>query len=417
MVDSTKEKEEAIEKLNTELAASKRKLEEDSVQESRSDPESVTSSLTSDTNGTHHRHSRSNNNNHNSNKKQKLAQHQQQKQQQLQKNNTTSSHNMSSVSMNEESSGGGEDRTSRGSGTGSGSGSGGSGSGSPSAQGFSVDKTDNTGVSDITDSNRASSSNTYESSSANPESTSRVSVKQKRDQGGQLHSNSSICSDAAVASLKTFPGQDDGQHQHNHKDVVFTNGGTRSHRKRSAAAAAAAKEVSSLDKEFELDYEEIFTMSNVPQLIATTAGKIVTWNQCFLRATGIRKSEVERMTIFSLVKPEKLSNFFEIVAHALKDETPRSNDDDTTCNTHSKHNHEDAANDDDGASSKGTEKPSSESDMASTTITPSRTDYAAMTLPCVEFPGMRKRREKDGSKQDDPLHVTVRYPCLFLDCQ
>ena len=36
------------------------------------------------------------------------------------------------------------------------------------------------------------------------------------------------------------------------------------------------KEITSLDPEFELDYQEVFVSSNVPQLIATPAGRIVT---------------------------------------------------------------------------------------------------------------------------------------------
>merc|ERR1711957_1000569 len=90
------------------------------------------------------------------------------------------------------------------------------------------------------------------------------------------------------------------------------------------------------ERSFELNYEEVFDKSNIPQLIASTSGKIVTWNECFAKATGYRKSEIERMTIFSLVKPENLAKFFEIVAAALRppdDEIEKSND---TANEESK---------------------------------------------------------------------------------
>jgi len=117
---------------------------------------------------------------------------------------------------------------------------------------------------------------------------------------------SSISSDAAVASGKTSRDRNTG-----HKDVVFNND-KRMSRKR------PPEEVTSLERTFELNYEEVFHKSNTPQLIASTSGKIVTWNECFCKATGYRKSEIEQRTIFSLVKPENLAKFFEIVAAALR---------------------------------------------------------------------------------------------------
>jgi PAS domain S-box-containing protein len=139
-----------------------------------------------------------------------------------------------------------------------------------------------------------------------------------------------------------------------------------------------------------VDYEEIFSMSNIPQLIATTSGKVVAWNQCFIKATGMRRSEVERMTIFSLVKPDQLSKFFEIVSQVLKD------------NQAGEEAHTNKTTD--GASSQG-----STSEDAPKEVKP---DYAAMTLPCIDFPAMKRRRESESSSSsDDRLHVTVRI-CL-----
>merc|ERR1712238_640638 len=112
----------------------------------------------------------------------------------------------------------------------------------------------------------------------------------------------SISSTATVVSKKT------SRDRHScHKDVVFNNDNWMSRKKR-------PEEVTSLERSFELNYEEVFNKSNIPQLIANTSGKIVTWNECFAKATGYRHSDIERMTIFSLVKPENLANFFEIVA-------------------------------------------------------------------------------------------------------
>lgn len=374
MIKTEKEKEDAIDKLKSELKVKKRKIEEDkSAQESRSDPESVISSLTSDTNGTQ-RHSWSN-----ANKKQKLAQ----PQDHSKSLHHMSSHNMSSVSTTEESSGGGEDRTSSRSGTGS-------GSGDPSAQGFSVDKTDATGVSDITDSKSNTSGSGSGNGSGNTESVTRDECQP---------STSTISSDAAVASVKSSLGHPVGEHQHSHKDVVV-NHAKRSHRKR------PPQEVSSIERNVGVDYEEIFTMSNIPQIIATTSGKIVRWNQCFLKATGIRRSEVERMTIFSLVKPEKLSNFFEIVSLALKEETLSTPDDDNN-------NNEVESDGTTGDFVEEVDSGKNESEQASAD-TSRRANYAAMTLPCVDFPAMKKRWEKDPLNREDNLHVTVSFCLLVL---
>jgi hypothetical protein len=365
LIKTTKEKEEAIDKLKTDLEVKKRKIEEEkAAQESRSDPESVTSSLTSDTNSSL-RHSRSQ---QPPNKKMKATTNDKGTSNQ-QQDNTTSYHNMSSVSTNEDSSGGGDGS--------------GNGSGEPSARGLSTDKTDATGVSDLTDSNRASSSNNS-GSGANSGKTESVSRDQMEENGEQFQpSSSSISSDAAVASERSSRDRHTEEHQHNHKDVVFNQHGKRQHRKR------PPEEITSLEPHFGLDYEEVFTMSNVPQLIATTSGKIVTWNKCFLKLTGIRRSEIERMTIFSLVKPEMLSNFFEIVAHALKPSTSS----DTKAET--------------GSAETTSEGPKSNNEEESS-ATSTRTNYAAMTLPCVNFPAMRKRRETDHSHPVTPLHVTVR---------
>lgn len=384
LIKTTKEKEEAIDKLKTDLEVKKRKIEEEkSAQESRSDPESVTSSLTSDTNSSL-RHSRSQ---QPPSKKMKATtnDHGGDNQQ----DNTTSYHNMSSVSTNEDSSGGGD---------GSGNGS---GSGEPSAQGLSTDKTDATGVSDLTDSNRASSSNNS-GSGANSGKTESVSRDQLQENGEQFQpSSSSISSDAAVASVRSIHDRQTEEHLHNHKDVVFNQHGKRQHRKR------PTDEVTSLEPNFGLDYEEVFTMSNVPQLIATTSGKIVTWNKCFLKLTGIRRSEIERMTIFSLVKPEKLSNFFEIVAHALKPSLGADTKPET-------------------GTTENVSEPKPHSGEGSSTSS-TRSNYAAMTLPCVNFPAMRKRRDTDHSHPATQVHVTVTlmsdedprkrcFHCVFSNC-
>jgi len=157
-----------------------------------------------------------------------------------------------------------------------------------------------------------------------------------------------------------------------HSDVVIQS--------RSTERQQRNKTVTSLDSTFELDYEEVFTKSNVPQVIATTAGRIVRWNDFFLKATGVSKAEVKKITLFSLVKADKLSNLFEIVAAALKkggmNESPQFE--------------EESASDDSKARKS---RP--------------LCDYAGMTLPCIDFRAS-KRQPECRQKNLDPMYITVR---------
>jgi hypothetical protein len=348
MIKTMKEKEETVKKLRADLEVKQRKIEEDkALQESRSDPESVTSSLTLSTTGSGQAcHQNSDND-----KKRKAGSEDSSEN----KKHHMFSRNMSGASSNEDSSGG-EDRGSR----------------VPSAQRFSIDKTVSS-VSDITDSNRGSSSNNS-GSEVRTERVSRVSADEAEK---EQPSSSIISSDAAVVSKKSSRDRHSGGHR-KHKDVVFNKEKKRSDRKRKP------EEITSLERSFRLDYEEVFDKSNIPQVIAATSGKIVTWNECFMKATGLRKSEVERMTIFSLVKPDKLSNFFEIVAAALRPDN------------------EDEENDKNDADSNDEPKEGGG-------LSERQWNYAAMTLPCIDFPAAMKNRRKSGerSRHNDPLHVTV----------
>jgi PAS domain S-box-containing protein len=155
--------------------------------------------------------------------------------------------------------------------------------------------------------------------------------------------------------------------------------GRRSHRKRPSEVVAPLR-----NRADGVDYEEIFAMSNVPQLIATTSGKVVAWNKCFIKATGIRRSEVERMTIFSLVKPDQLSKFFEIVSQVLKVDEGG----------------EEASGSDTSESGQAKELTSNNTPIEA------KPDYAAMTLPCIDFPAAKRRREIESSSFGR-LYVTV----------
>lgn len=327
MIKITSDKENVNEKLNSELDEKRLKLEreneENAMQEGRSDPESVTSSLTSDTTTSTARHKQEEETSGESGTKRKLSNNSNQEgvssgddsnnNNDPNDNGNNKKHRITSSEATTEDSSGDDNRGGSGTGSGSGysrteSGSGRSGSGSGE-----ISKTISS-VSELTDSNRGSSSNNSGSGGGisdyvpTEQDSREFTSGNREDNGPDQNSTSSISSDAAVASEKTSRDRNTG-----HKDVVFNND-KRMSRKR------PPEEVTSLERTFELNYEEVFHKSNIPQLIASTSGKIVTCNKCFSKATGYRKSEIERMTIFSLVKPENLANFFEIVAAALRPE-------------------------------------------------------------------------------------------------
>jgi hypothetical protein len=121
-----------------------------------------------------------------------------------------------------------------------------------------------------------------------------------------------------------------------------------------------------------------------------------TGNKFFLKATGLKPEEIECMTIFSLVKPDKLSNLFEIVATALRGEGEQNNDATMT----------------NGETSGQTDgEPTSSADDATP---PSRQwNYAAMTLPCVTFPATKLRRQTASESKSSELFMTVRSNCVY----
>jgi PAS domain-containing protein len=423
MVKSTDEKEKELQKLKSDLEVKKRKVEEDkSVQESRSDPESVTSSLTADTTVSGRSRISTSREGHSLDESDRKRKAKDDDGDQDESSQSPSPHKIArferGVAATEESSGEGREA---GSGTGSGSGSGSGSGGDPSAHGTSMTKTIST-VSDLTDSNQCSSSNNSGSATESGE-TVAVSEKRAAVEAVEHPSTSSISSDAAVASEKTSRERHSG-----HKDVVFKN--DKRVRKRPPS------EVTSLERNFELDYEEVFDKSNIPQLIASTSGKIVTWNDCFVKATGYRKSEIERLTIFSLVRPDKLSKFFDIVAAALRPESEGKASTESKIAAATSVEQEESKDGTKAAESFECAKGADEGDDAKKANTeaqamPSRLmNYAAITLPCIDFPAMRKRNERmsDSVSIIDPLTVTVTlmadkdprrrcFHCVFTNCQ
>jgi hypothetical protein len=132
-----------------------------------------------------------------------------------------------------------------------------------------------------------------------------------------------------------------------------------------------------------------------------------------LKATGLKKDEVERMTIFSLVRPEKLGSFFEIVAAALR--------------TDAEEDRKGAGSETSALTNSDGEKEGSNSSSDESNSKERQWDYAAMTLPCIDFPTMKKRQASEPTKHTDPLFVTVTlmadedpkkrcFHCVFTDC-
>lgn len=174
----------------------------------------------------------------------------------------------------------------------------------PGAQALSTAQASS--VSDLTDSNNGcSSSNSGAEEALNSRrSESRLSTEKDEDSP----SSGSVSSNAAVASVVRSRRSD----RVVYNDVVLQG------RKRKLPLAS---EMTSLEGGFELDYKEAFLNSNVPQVLATTSGRIIAWNDFFLRATGFSAVEMHHLTIFSLIQSNKLSSIFEIVAAALRSNT------------------------------------------------------------------------------------------------
>lgn len=386
LIKETKEKEDAVSKAKSDLQMKQNKVEEEKASQSRSDPESVMSGLTSST-------GESGASSSTTNKAHKVSSENTSEGERKRKSSSCSSDETDSSKKsrktNDESSSG-DDQACQ------------------DSNQHSLDKTASS-FSDITDSNKGSSNSGSDTQLSNQRSDD--------DDASEAPSSLSASSSAAVAL-----GRESKKRHTKHADVVIKG---RSDRKIKIPA-----EVTSLEESFVLDYEEVFVKSNVPQIVATTAGKIIackyfiafygvvwreeftvltlsiestllhcitTGNEFFLKATGISRPGVQGLTIFSLVKPEKLSNLFEIVAKALRKDPPPI-----------------AAGSAD-----------STSEFSSAPASDPKLNYDSMTLPCIEFPANRERSNSDAAV--NPLHVTVTlmadedprkrlFHCVFTDC-
>jgi hypothetical protein len=344
LIKVTKEKEDAVNKAKSDLQMKERKVEEDkALQESRSDPESVMSSLTSSTGAS------GNSNGHHSAKKVSSENSSSEEGQRKRKTSSSDGNNSNKKSR----------KCASGR---SGSSSESSGEDPQRLNQQCLDKTTSS-VSDITDSNKGSSNSGSDTQTSN----------QRSDDDDASGTPSSI---SASSSAAVVQGRDGRKHRTKHADVVIKErSGERPHK--------FPTEVTSLEESFVLDYEEVFVKSNVPQIIATTAGKIIAWNDFFLKATGFSKAGVKGLTIFSLVKQEKLSNLFEIVAKALRSPQKEASE-----------------------SSSSTSEPA---DSSSDVVKSKKWDYAGMTLPCIDFPSSKER--PSGKGLVNPLYITVSKLC------
>lgn len=220
LMKTNKEKEAAVEKAKSDLEMKERKLEEDkALNEARSDPESVASSLTASSARSSEKEDGSEGG----------ARKRKRKSPSSSETDGEANTDKSAKKPKENSSGDSADSSS------------GEEQGCGSAQNISLDKTTSS-VSDITDSNRGSSG------------------------GSEQPSSSSISSTAAVARGTSSRDRADG-----HADVVVR---INRHHKNNKKMLGN-EEATSMDSNFDLNFEEAFISSNVPQLIATPAGRII----------------------------------------------------------------------------------------------------------------------------------------------
>jgi len=311
----TKAKEDAVEKAKSDLEMKERKMEE----AARSDPESVTSSITVSSESSCNEDSRIN-----------------RKRSASPDYHAAKKLKINDISSEESSSNGSEE------------------SGGPSGNNISLHKMSSS-VSEITDNNCGTS---------------------ERGDGNKVVNRADCLSASNVLSTDTVARGT--AREHRHADVVVKNKPTLNWIKKN-------KETTSIDSEFELDYEEVFISSNVPQLIATTAGRIVTCNDFFAKVTGLSKEEISRLTIFSIVQGNKLSNLFEMLGEALRCGSDTTDDGSDTAI--------------EGSHSSGATTSESESSEST-----KRWNYSAMTLPCVSFPS---RTHAGKIHHPNPLYMTM----------
>lgn len=355
LINTTKEKERNLQKTKIELSIRNQKLEEDNaLQDGRSDPESITSSLTAGSSmESKVRVSRGSTEAGSTNvavvsiykgsKPNGTTQDSPEDTQEASKKCQRTSEKNDDDSNQ---SGGNMDSNNSGSGH--------------SGKNISVGKMSSS-LSDITDSNRGSTDGQGSKRTGSPDGLGNGSKEVKASfdlsllarKKSETKADSSISSTAAVVS-----GIGKRKHDHRDTDIIFTRDRKRKYR-----------ENTSLDEGFELSYQEVFQSSNIPQSIATPAGRIVACNDLFFRVTGLTQNDVKRITIFSMVQVDKLSTLFDLVADSLR-------------------------------KSNSLESSSMDASSSSENSLNKIHNFSTVTLPCVPFP---QELTKSENKQDKKM--------------
>lgn len=166
---------------------------------------------------------------------------------------------------------------------------------------------------------------------------------------------------------------------------------------------------SPVENSCDIDYHDVFGTSNVPQLIATAAGRIVTANNFFLKLTGLTDSEVRFLTIFSIVRPDHLPKLFEISAQALRRSSTASRDcnfsdaSDSVVSSMTDEEGDLSQNSVDSLASKR-QKNHVGSHVHSTDRNGKQlkfSHHASVTLPCVIFPAYERLSSSINNKSED----------------
>lgn len=257
-------------------------------------------------------------------------------------------------------------------------------------------------LSDVTDSNRCSSDGqgTNGSSDGQVGAGDRevkeyfdLSLLVKEESDTSKTTDNSVSTTGAVVSR-----EDELSGEHKHASIIFTKDRKRKY-----------SEKTSMDEGFQLSYQEIFLSSNVPQMIATPSGRIVACNDFFFRVTGLTEKDVKKVTIFSMVRVDRLSALFELVAEALR----RSNAHDVSKTSSSEESSKSNSILTSGCAgssgnSQGTHDRNSDSRTEEREPSLETLEFETESLPCVSFPNVLTN-EKDGQVKKLYMNVTFMF--------
>jgi len=246
-------------------------------------------------------------------------------------------------------------------------------------------------VSDITDNNKYNSKSSSSSDDTAGTMTRAAQGDTKKSSTPQHDpsAQNTVCSDAAVAETSTpkdnshdgssgKPDEDNNQVGLSIQTITTTTRKRKLQELSRLRSDKPSRDATSLEANFRLDYEEVFLKSNVPQIIASTTGRIVAFNEIFLHATALRRNQVDRLTIFSLVQTSMLSNLFELVASSLREDDQQERRNNSTKTLQ---------------------------------------DYSTMTLPCVPFHADRPHLFMTITLMSDDDVKKRCFHCIFTDSE